>query len=326
MSADKGRKMSTEEIKPTRSLKELLGDRMFDTEHALGMYADSYATLPAEGIYDKEALAPFMHVIESCHIYLIGLVPKVNFDDARQVDSELNLDFTVLGKSYTVKYDIPEGLNLKYDGTYHYLGDSSGKRYWPDPDELQARLNAVSGVIDFDVKYIGQAYGQDGSRNALDRLLAHETLQKISLKGVPADYKLTVLLLSIQPDSQLFTVFNPFAKNSDDEGARIKSGLDKLFNTSEQERVTLFEASLIRYFYPEFNKEFKDSFPSTNLKALKDCYDKDFSAIVVQICIDVLPFTLKSQNVAPTRYHIIQHDLHKAEDRKMFFSESDLKA
>lgn len=311
--------MSTEEKKPNPSMEELFGNAMFDTEHALGMYATGYCTLPAEGIYDKEALASCMDVIESCHIYLIGLVPRINFDEARQVGSELNLEFTVLGKKYTIKYDIPEGLSLKRDGERHYLGDSSGNRYWPHIDELQARLNAASGVIDFDVKYIGQAYGQDGSRNALDRLLKHETLQKISLKGVPPDQKLTLLLLPIQPNNQLFTVFNPFAKNKDDEGVRIKSGLDKLFNTSEQERVTLYEASLIRYFCPEYNKEFKDSFPSTNLKVLKDCYEKDFSAIIAEICIDMLPFTLKSQDVAPTHYHVIKHDLHKAEDRKIFF-------
>lgn len=69
-----------------------------------------------------------------------------------------------------------------------------------------------------------------------------------------------MLLLAIQPNNQLFTVMNPFAINKDDGKARIKAGIDKLFSTTEQERTTLYEASLIRYFYPEFNKELKIAF------------------------------------------------------------------
>lgn len=81
----------------------------------------------------------------------------------------------------------------------------------------------------------------------------------------------------------------------------------------------MYEAALIRYFYPDFKKEFKDSFPSTNLKILRDCYEKDFSAVVAEICIDDLPFWLWSSAVEPKLYHIAKHDLHKNEDRRMFF-------
>lgn len=171
----------------------------------------------------------------------------------------------------------------------------------------------------FEVKYVGQAYGQDGSRNAVDRLLKHETLQKIALKGVPDGHQLTLLLLAVQPENQLFTVMNPFAKNKDGSGERIKAGLEKLYNTTEIERISIYEAALIRYFYPDFNKEFKDSFPSTNLKILQDCYKKDFSAVVAEICIDDLPFQLFSGAVEQSFYHIAKHDLHQDKDRRAFF-------
>ena len=115
--------------------------------------------------------------------------------------------------------------------------------------------------------------------------------------------------------------FNPHAENKDKEGTRIKAGLDKLFDTDEAERITLYEAALIRYFEPEFNKEFKKSFPSTQLKVLEDCYDKDFSAVVAEICIDDLPFLIGSETVAPAQYHIAKHDLHDEDERKAFFYE-----
>jgi len=304
--------------KPLRK-DEFFGRALYDIEHALGMYAYSFCTIPAEGIYDKEALAPLMSVIESCHIYLIGYTPVINFVDAQQEGGQLNLKFTVTGNEYTVSYDLPEGLSLKQDGELFYLGDLSGQRFFPNEQEMQARLSSESKAVNFEVKYIGQAYGQDGSRNAVDRLLKHETLQKIALKGVPDGYRFSLLLLAIQPNNQLFTLMNPFASNKDEGPSRIRSGLDKLFNTTEQERIALYEASLIRYFSPEYNKEFKNSFPSTNLKILQDCYDKDFSAVVAEICIDELPFRLHSKEVEVANYHIANHDLHKDEDRRMFF-------
>ena len=301
------------------SAEELFGKSAFDIEHALGMYAISFCTIPAEGIYDKDGLEPLMSVIESCHIYLIGYTPKIQFIDAQQQDGRLLLKFEMLGSEHTISYDLPQGFSLKIDGELQYLEDGAGERYWPNEQDISARLGSELKTINFEVKYVGQAYGQGGSRNAIDRLLKHETLQKIALKGVPDGYRITLLLLAVQPNTQLITTINPFAKNQDDGSERIESGLNKLFNTSEEERISLYEAALIRYFYPEFNKEFKDSFPSTNLKILQDCYMKDFCTVVAEICFDELPFRLWSKAVEPTIYHIAKHDLHKAENRRMFF-------
>lgn len=301
------------------SRRDLFRGALYDVEHALGMYALSFSVIPAEGIYDKDALAPLMSVIDTCHIYLIGYTPRIEFIDADGNNGKLNLKFIVLDQEYVVSYDIPEGISYKHEGGLHYLEDAKGQRYWPDETDMQARVSAESQVINFEVKYIGQAFGKDGSRNAVDRLLKHETLQKIALKGVPDGYRLTLLMLAIEPNNQIFTSMNPFAANKDESGQRIKSGLDKLFNTNEYEQVALYEAALIRYFRPEYNIEFKNSFPSTNLKILQDCYEKDFCAVVAEICIDELPFRLFSQEVEPALYHMAKHDLHKDENRKIFF-------
>lgn len=291
----------------------------FDIEHALGMYALSFCTIPAEGIYDKKALESLGSVLDTCHIYLIGYTPRIDFVGAEQKDRNLLLSFDILSEKHVIDYVLPEDLSLKNEGGLWYLGDSAGRRLWPNELEMQTRLTATTDAIKFEVKYVGQAYGKGGSRSAIDRLLKHETLQKISLKGVPEGYRLTLLLLAIEPSNQLITSINPFAKNMQEGGTRIQQGLNKLFNTTEEERISLYEASLIRYFYPDFNKEFKDSFPSTNLKILQDCYEKDFSAVVAEICIDNLPFRLWSSAVEPKLYHIAKHDLHKSEDRRMFF-------
>jgi hypothetical protein len=172
--------MVDEPNKSERAKDELFGKSQFDVEHALVMYATSYCTIPAAGIYDREILKPFMSVIETCHIYLIGYAPKVEWIDAKQKDRKLELTYSVLGNSQIASFDLSDGLVLKRDGELCYLEDPSGQRYWPSLPEQYARLG-----VRFEVKYVGQAYGQDGSRNAIDRLLKHETLQKNSAQGDP---------------------------------------------------------------------------------------------------------------------------------------------
>ena len=293
---------------------------MYGVEHALSMYATSYCTLPAEYIYEKELLAQYDSVIQSCHIYMIGYLPKADTREIYQSGKDLVIEVTTGESLHKLRWSLPEGIDLKEEDGLFYCEDQNGRRSFPPESEILRKLHLETGKAVFDVKYIGQAYGKSGSRNAIDRLLKHETLQKISLKGVPDGHVLSLLLLAVEPNNQLLTVMNPFAKNKDSDGERIKSGLDKLFNTNERERIALYEASLIRYFMPEYNKEFKNSFPSTNLKILQDCYNKDFSAVVAEICIDELPYNLKSETVAAKPSHIASHDLHKEEDRKVFFS------
>ncbi len=57
----------------------MLSDKQFDVEHALSMYAISFACMPAAGIYDESALAKCTTALRTCHIYLIGAVPRMTF-------------------------------------------------------------------------------------------------------------------------------------------------------------------------------------------------------------------------------------------------------
>jgi hypothetical protein len=302
-------------------MPDIFKDKAFDVEHALVMYAKSYVTMPASGIYEDELLAPLLNQIRHCHIYVVGLTPKIDFVGAAQEGCNLITSLEVRGERYDMRWPLPEGMILKGDGDAGWhVEDGAGVKWFPDEAMLGRRLSAEHNAVDFEVLYIGQAYGEDGSRHALHRLKKHETVQQIALKGIPDGYNLTILMLAIQPANQLITVFNPFAKDKSHGGDRIKNGLDKLFDTNEAERTTLYEASLIRYFQPPFNKEFKNSFPSTNLKVLADCYDKDIAAIVAEISIDDLPFNLFSGTVGSKRRHIAKHDLHTEAARRFFFS------
>lgn len=297
----------------------MLKGKAFDIEHALNMYASSFVLMPAFCIYEADVVERFKPNLATCHIYLIGTVPTVEVTGQALEADTLSINLTVAGKAYDLKWPMPTDTKL-IETENGWFAQHNGLVWAPTDDHMMRRLNDEHDAIAFTVLYVGQAYGKDGSRNALDRLLKHETLQKISVKGIPADQRLTLLLLEIEPANRILTVMNPWAKNKKQGKARIAAGLNKLFDTNDAERVTLFEASLIRYFQPPFNREFKDSFPSTNLKLLADCYDKDFSAVISEICIDELPFKLTSDAVVPAQYHCAKYDLHDNEVRQVFFN------
>jgi hypothetical protein len=294
--------------------------KKFDVEHALSIYATSFVVIPASHMYDEATISASANVLRSCHIYLIGLVPRVTLVDATQIDQELITTYEVSGSRRELRWDLAAGARLEATADYWFIQMSNGERTWIPESVAFRRLNDELDAVGFEVLYIGQAFGKDGTRNALDRLLKHETLQKISLLGFPATHSLQLLLLEIQPANRMITMFNPFAEDTAQGNARISAAIDKLFNTDESERITLYEASLIRYFQPKYNREFKDSFPSTNMKVLADCYEKDFNAIIAEICIDELPFKLFTEHVGQSQYHTVRHDLHDEEDRKIFFS------
>lgn len=304
-------------------MSDMFENKKFGVEHALNLYALSFVCMPAFAIYDTEMLSSMREQIQTCHIYLIGLVPKIELLGAKQHGAELITSFIILDENYKLRWPMPEKTFLAGQGkTGWYVIDEQGRKSFPSADMIMSRLSREQNAVDFKILYIGQAFGEDGSRNALDRLKKHETLQKIAVQGVSPGYDLTLLLLEIEPGNRMITLFNPWAKDKEQGDERISKGLDKLFDTNDAERTTLYEASLIRYFQPRFNKEFKNNFPSTNMKLLADCYKKDLSAVVAEICFDEMPFRLFSDTVKAQEYHIAHHNLHSNADREMFFSNS----
>lgn len=294
--------------------------KKFDVEHLLSLYALSFITIPAAGLYDKKKLAEFGDLVKNCHIYVVGFVPKIDLKDIKLNGVDLTMTFEELGTRYDLKWVLDEGVDLVEKEGAWFLTKDGHLADPPGCEPCLLRLNREFGTGKFLVKYIGQAYGKEGARNAVDRLTNHEKLQEIAIKGVPEGHNLQILMFAIAPTS-VITNFNPFAQDNSQSNQRIGQGLDKLFGTSEKERVALYEAALIRYFMPAFNIEFKDSFPSTNLKILQDCYEKDFSGIVAEILFEEqFPLTLYSETVKAKDHHTAYFDLHDDQARRLFFS------
>jgi hypothetical protein len=301
-------------------MRKIFEEKAFEVENALVLYASNFVIMPAAAIYEDELIRPHLSRINECHIYLIGLVPKIEFAGVEQEGTELVASFVVANVRREVRWALPPGVSIAGGPSMELcVQNSEGKQSIPVRDVMFTRLHKVHHAVDFKVLYIGQAYGLNGARSALDRLKKHETLQKISVKGLPDHYNLMILMLSIELGTDLVTVLNPVARDKTNSLDRMNKGLDKLHNTSENERISLYEAALIRYFRPPFNMAFKDSFPSTNMKLLADCYDKDFSALAAEISIGDLPWVLFSDAVEHKPYHIAFYHLHTEDERKFFF-------
>ena len=296
----------------------LFDGKLFDVEHALDIFAYSYITIPAHEIYNTELLKDHEELLKKTHIYLVGYAPKVGLAKVEQIDRKLLTHFTVGGDEVALDWELPKGFDLKFEGELFWVETPDGNRTFPNREASIFRLHKKRHML-FDVKYIGHAYGENGDRNALERLTKHETLQKIALQKTPDDHEIQVVLVEIQPNNHMMTVFNPWAETKDEDGSRIKNALDSLFETSEAQQVSLYEAALIRYFQPEYNKVFKNSFPSTNLKILEQCYDKDMAAVIAEFCIDEMPFFFRSDAVDPMPYHIAGYNIHEKQDRDIFF-------
>ena len=295
--------------------------KTFDIEHSLSLYAFSYAHFPAKHLYESGLSKRLGKAAKKAHIYFIGLVPIIKYENLRVFEkTNIKLDVSVAGASEEFVIPFDRNIVLTEENGLYRVFDEQDREAKFDAESVGYFFSKMRGGIPFEVQYVGQAYGKNGSRKAIDRLRRHEKLQEISLKGAPEGYQLEVILFEVQPNTSIMTVFNPFAKNDKTSKSRIKSGVDKLYDTTEIERITLYEASFIRYFEPCYNKEFKNSFPSTRMKILKDCYDKDFSAITAEIYFDDFYYSIFSQKQKAKKYHCSNINLHSSQEREMFFS------
>lgn len=73
--------------------------------------------LPAFAIYKDELLAPVAETIALFYIYIVGFVPKIDFTGACQVSGKFFTGSRVLDRELELEWDLPEGGQLKGNGT-----------------------------------------------------------------------------------------------------------------------------------------------------------------------------------------------------------------
>jgi len=269
-----------------------------------------------------------------CNIYFIMKRPKVTVDPKSVIikNKSISFDFLIQEKSnfssFKIDLDFPDvtsKINFKsnypynlfsiYDGDTHLMTARPGTLL---DESYVDKLDVPK--LDFEILYIGQSYGQNGNRMAIDRLSSHSTLQKINSD-----------IIANHPDSDVFILLANFTqlnlltmngliktnpKNVDVDEERAQHFFENYENLfSEKQKINFTEAALIRYFKPKYNIEFKESFPKKTHKSYSECYDLDIKAMGIELDTSEIQRVIYTDNIEKKSYHFMDFSFDSREDR-----------
>jgi len=266
-----------------------------------------------------------------CHIYMIARRPRIMIDpDSVRFEGELIYGQFLIQEGKDV---IPEQFvfqnfiepNLRFDCPYphteFFFYDekevlvSSGKAALL----LQTLNNKdYSKYSSLEILYIGQSYGVEGVRSAPQRLQNHSTLQGIYAEAIRRTPDKEIWLVLWGFTSLAMAGIDGISKifeKTDEEDDRHIERFYKDF-ISEQQLINYTEAALIRYFEPEYNQTFKNTFPNPAHKTYSECYDLDIHSVHVELQTEEINCQLYSPKIAPSWIQFASFNLHDPEERK----------
>jgi len=180
---------------------------------------------------------------------------------------------------------------------------------------------SVSGPIpsDLEVMYVGQAFGRNQIRKIDYRIRKHEKVQAVALDILRRGSNEEVLVIGLCVDlndvaTSLITTGNVRASTMQELLALKESASQRL---PEGQALTVFEASLIRYFQPAFNTEYKETFPSAGAVSYGEIYDTQFD--YSNLTLDTRPMNARvySKVIAERKYVHLQHYPLKTRSEKL---------
>lgn len=175
--------------------------------------------------------------------------------------------------------------------------------------------------LDLEVLYVGQSYGEGGSRTAVERLQSHSTLQGIYAEALRQSPDQEIWLILLCFERYMLASFDGITKNyqtTEEEDDRHRH--DVIYNpVSEQQEVNFTEGALIKYFRPEYNIKYKNTFPSPGHTTYEQCYAIDLNMVAVEVQTEDLMLRLWSPTVPPQWVHIAKFPLHNEQERRAMF-------
>lgn len=305
--------------------------RKYRTEFGLHMFGTLKVLLQQDQL-DRLKNGGF-DTAHSCHIYMVTRRPRIMLEPASMKFEEKTVSgiFNVQrGNSLEAHaFSAPNDLGtskLRIECPYPHTefsiyDDHNNKLLFGKTAFLISSIGDFWKLLSLEVLYVGQSYGIEGARTAPERLKNHSTLQGIYAEVIrrSPDQEIWLLLWSFE---QLLSI--SFDGRQDTYGITLDEDDDHIQHVlrtgiTEQQQINFTEAALIRYFEPEYNKLYKDSFPNPAHKTYSECYGLDINAVTVELQTqDSMP-QLWSSKVAPTSIHIAKFLLHSPKERKSMF-------
>lgn len=163
---------------------------------------------------------------------------------------------------------------------------------------------------DLEVMYIGQAFGRKETKKIDYRIVNHEKIQKIALDILNKSSNEEVLIIGVKVETNDLST-SIVTINSKTKRPKLESILqlrDKAAKRiTEGQEITVFEASLIKYFQTGLNTEYKETFPSPDFKSYKEIYETDFDYSAMTIDTRPVEIRIYSEHVKERRYIHSQH-------------------
>jgi hypothetical protein len=272
------------------------------------------------------------------HIYMIARRPRISLD----LDSIVVKESTISGNfrihmkdKYTLlPFNVPNqlGAHIRFEGEYPFTEFKIFDRNNVVRTEFKAAVLLTKFVseglvdypegLDLEIVYIGQSFGNEGSRTAPLRLQSHSTLQEIYMDCMRKTPDKDIWLILWSFEGQLISGFGGAIDSFGTSPEQDEVHVAEVFSTevTEQQRVNFTEAALIRYFAPEYNDKFKYNFPNPAHTSYSECYDLDLNMVAVTLdANDTIATRLYSSSVPSSYLHTIQYGLHSRDERKGMF-------
>lgn len=313
-------------------------DYKFGTEGILSMYLSSYQLILGEDLesYSRQKNNTFDRE-NPCHLYFVLRRPKVTIDpdSFKSRGKKTKFDLVIHQQNGYGRIDLRGEflkakskliLETEYPYNIFAIKEKDKLHMIARPstliDSIQVKNNINTKMLDYEVLYIGQAFGKNGKRTAIERLSSHETLQKIYMHSLTQNPEsdIWIMLTSFSQVSFLFALGENFVnktvhnKKRDDlitEHFFDKNG----FEFSEQQKINFTEAALIKYFEPKYNQEFKSSFPSRNHKSYSECYKLDIRALNIELDTSEMVRNLYTEKTGIKSYHSAMFEFTDDNDR-----------
>lgn len=275
----------------------------YASEFAILMYLNTYQTLQQTELQQFGKTQKTFTDNNPCNIYFILKRPRLSLDPSYCIKEkdfiELKFFIHIQDEKHERKFRMKnknfDEYEFKTEYPYNYFnlinknGHSLNYHYKLAVviDEIHKRTNTVEPLLDFEVLYIGQAYGEDGNRTPIERLNSHSRLQQIYFEAMQRnpDSEIWILLGSFtQKNISTMNGFITMPKENEDKDLkRWMNFNDPLKPITEKQKINFTEAALIRTFLPKYNKEYKNTFPNPAHTSYNECYNLDINAIVVEL-------------------------------------------
>jgi len=313
--------------------------RLHEIEALLELFStDPFIFRPAE-LYQIDG--QLRSELQKYNIYLVGRRPRISL----LPDSlSLNLSKQYINGVFTVNLGLEiKQIPFKYENIFNLPITAIENIKYPfdhlrfvldDKHPMQIRMHDVIRLSssnlepfsDLKIEYVGQSFGEDGNSDAIDRLIGktgkqgHGSLQKVlaDINANNPESEVYILLYSYSfykkvtiagagPEPKV-----PFEESPD--------RIDEMLNATvpRKNRIDLVEASLIRYFQPQYNDIYKKTFPKVTHDILKTLFDLDITGLSTSMSVNEHNIRLYSEKVSPSDQHLSMYSILKDKDRASF--------